>query len=63
MIGPDAMKRDPHSRDRQHLVPAGSHNLTRYVLRALRNLRRVGLLELLRRGCPREAHESQEPKC
>ena len=63
MIGPNAVKRDPHTRDRQHLVLAGANDLTRYILRALRNLRCVWLLELLRRGRPREEHESQKLKC
>ena len=63
MIGSDAMKRHIHVRDRQHLVLTRAHDLTRYMLRALRNLRCVWLLELLRRGRPREENESQNLKC
>jgi len=57
------MKSYPDTRHRQHLVLARAHDLARYMLRALGNLRCVWLLDILRRGCPREEDESQNLKC
>jgi hypothetical protein len=63
VISPDAVERHPHARNRNHLVLAGTDDLTSYALRTLRNLGCVWLLDILRRGRPREEDERQNLKC